>query len=89
MNNEPRSRRARHQWTAEQNAAVTAIAAAAEQARAAGTTEAHDQLRIAVDAARDLGVGWTRIGDTLGIASGNAYQRYRKRNTVTDGRCGR
>jgi hypothetical protein len=26
-----------------------------------------------------MGIGWTKIGDTLGIASGNAYHRYRKR----------
>jgi hypothetical protein len=55
------------------------LAAAAAAADALKTVEARADLQRAVDAARDVGVGWTRIGDTLGIAGGNAYQRHRKR----------
>ncbi|MDP9166675.1 MAG: hypothetical protein M3O32_11555 [Actinomycetota bacterium] len=38
-------------------------------------------LHAAVDAAREVGVEWGRIGDVLGIARGNAYQRYRRRQS--------
>lgn len=41
--------------------------------------DAERRLRDAVDAARDAGVAWGTIGQKLGIARGNAYQRYRKR----------
>lgn len=49
-----------------------------------GTSEvqggAQHRLQIAVDAARDAGVAWGgEIGDVLGLARGNAYQRYRHR----------
>ena len=40
---------------------------------------AEDGLRDAVDAARSAGIPWGIIGDRLGMARGNAYQRYRKR----------
>jgi hypothetical protein len=38
-------------------------------------------LQAAVDAARDRHVPWGEIGSALGIARGNAYQRYRKRQS--------
>jgi hypothetical protein len=41
--------------------------------------DADRRLREAIDAARAAGVGWGTIGQKLGIARGNAYQRYRKR----------
>lgn len=40
---------------------------------------AEDGLRDAVDAARSAGIPWGIIGDRLGMARGNAYQRYRRR----------
>lgn len=64
--------------------AVELLAAAARHDAATRSPESKDDVRRAVDAARDVGVGWTRIGDTLGIASGNAYQRYRKRKDAGD-----
>ena len=64
--------------------AVQAIRAAFEQTvivRRLGNLTVYDEaanrLRDAVDAARDAGVAWGQIGDALGIARGNAYQRYR------------
>ncbi|KQY07943.1 hypothetical protein ASD37_08175 [Mycobacterium sp. Root135] len=66
-------------WTAEHDTALRRLADAASEVKKADTTASRRQLRSAVDAARDVGVGWTKIGDTLGIASGNAYHRYRKR----------
>ena len=39
---------------------------------------AQRELRVAVHAARDLDVQWGPIGSALGIARGNAYQRYRR-----------
>ena len=41
--------------------------------------QAQHRLQDAVDVARDLGVEWGPIGTTLGIARGNAYQRFRKK----------
>jgi hypothetical protein len=38
---------------------------------------AKGRVQDAVDAARNVGVGWEQIGETLGIARGNAYQRHR------------
>jgi hypothetical protein len=70
-----------HGCAAKQAAAVELLAAARQRVEAENTTDTRRDLHEAVDAARDVGVGWTRIGDTLGIASGNAYQRYRKRAT--------
>ncbi len=69
-----------------QDIAVQLLAAAAERAKVIGTPASRNDLHDAVDAARAVGVGWTRIGDTLGIASGNAYQRYRK-SPVTSEQC--
>ncbi len=66
-------------WTASQAAALRQIVAAAERVDAVKTPDTLSDLHDAVDSAREVGVGWTKIGDTLGIASGNAYQRYRKR----------
>ena len=80
MNNQPRNPKSRNTWTAEHDDAVRHLADAAQQVEDADTPISQEHLRSAVDAARELGVGWTRIGDTLGIASGNAYQRYRKRS---------
>jgi hypothetical protein len=68
-----------HGCAAKQAAAVELLAAARQRFEAEDTADSRRDLQTAVDAARDVGVGWTRIGDTLGIASGNAYQRYRKR----------
>jgi len=70
-----------HGCAAKQAAAVELLAAARQRVEAEDTADSRRALHEAVDAARDVGVGWTRIGDTLGIASGNAYQRYRKRAT--------
>ncbi len=78
MNDHPRKSKSHCKWSAEQDDAVRQLAAAAEVAQRADTPASREQLRSAVDAARDAGVGWTKIGDTLGIASGNAYQRYRQ-----------
>ncbi|HYO04739.1 MAG TPA: hypothetical protein VET27_23835 [Mycobacterium sp.] len=41
--------------------------------------EAEMGLRDAIDAARDAGVAWGPIAERLGIARGNAYQKYRRR----------
>ena len=70
-----------HGCAAKQAAAVELLAAARQRFEAEDTADSRRDLQRAVDAARDVGVGWTRIGDTLGIASGNAYQRYRKRSS--------
>jgi hypothetical protein len=43
---------------------------------------ARDRVQDAVDAARNVGIGWEQIGETLGIARGNAYQRYRHRRDL-------
>jgi hypothetical protein len=40
---------------------------------------ADDQLAAAVSAARDAGLTWGTIANVLGVARGNAYQRYRHR----------
>lgn len=37
------------------------------------------ELQAAVDVARDLDVEWGRIGLALGIARGNAYQKFRRK----------
>jgi len=55
--------------------------AAAKQSGAVGAIDrAQRELQSAVDAARELGAGWGQIGAALGIARGNAYQRFRKRS---------
>jgi hypothetical protein len=43
---------------------------------------ARDRVQDAVDAARSVDIGWEQIGQTLGIARGNAYQRYRHRRDL-------
>ena len=88
MNHQVSSRRARRTWTVEQDAALERLASAARQATHVRTPESRELLQLAVDAARDAGVGWTRIGDALDMAGGNAYQKYRKRHSC-DERCGR
>lgn len=80
MNDRARRPRMRLKWTAEHDAAVQLLAAAAQRVQQSDTPDSRAALADAVDAARQGGVGWTKIGDTLGIASGNAYQRYRKRS---------
>ena len=79
MDTPRRKNTSRSGWTAEHDTALSRLADAASEVKKADNTASRRQLRSAVDAARDVGVGWTKIGDTLGIASGNAYQRYRKR----------
>ena len=79
MNTHSRTTKSHNGWTAEHDTAVRRLADAAREAEQSETPNSQEQLRSAVDAARDVGIGWTKIGDTLGIASGNAYQRYRKR----------
>ncbi|BBZ30124.1 hypothetical protein MMAD_44190 [Mycolicibacterium madagascariense] len=56
-----------------------AVSAAKRTKSRALVARANRELRDAVDAARDVGVEWGEIGTALGIARGNAYQRYRKR----------
>jgi hypothetical protein len=57
--------------------------AAAKRTRSVALIDcAQRDVQSAVDAARDLGVEWGPIGSALGIARGNAYQRYRKRPTL-------
>src|SRR5262245_12038575 len=79
MTQEPRNPHARRNSNAEQEAALSHLGTASKRAGTERTPEAWDEVHRAVEAARAAGVGWTRIGDTLGIASGNAYQRDRKR----------
>ena len=38
-----------------------------------------EDIQAAVNDARDLDASWQSIGDALGIARGNAYQRFRRR----------
>ena len=53
---------------------------AAKQAGSVGALDrAQRELQSAVDAARELGAGWGQVGAALGIARGNAYQRFRKK----------
>ena len=79
MNTQRRKSKSHSGWTAEHDTAVRRLADAAREVQQSNTPDSQEQLRSAVDAARDIGIGWTKIGDTLGIASGNAYHRYRKR----------
>lgn len=67
-------------------AAIRAVVAADHELAAAkreGLVDAighaqHD-MQGAVDSARDLGVEWGRIGAAIGMARGNAYQRFRRK----------
>lgn len=79
MNTPRRKTKSHSGWTAEHDTAVRRLADAAREVQYSNTPGSQEQLKSAVDAARDMGIGWTKIGDTLGIASGNAYHRYRKR----------
>jgi hypothetical protein len=78
VNDHAPKRKARSIWTAEHDAAVQRLTAAAKHANASNEHNDRVALTEAVHLARHAGVGWTKIGDVLGIASGNAYQRYRK-----------
>ena len=60
MNDQPQKSMPRHRWTVEQEAALRNLADAVQQVQAADTPISREQLRSAVDAARDAGVGWTR-----------------------------
>ncbi len=70
-------------------AALDAIIAAGNGVVAAKRTRsamliacAQRELQTTVDAARDLDVEWGQIGSVLGIARGNAYQRFRRKPSV-------
>lgn len=55
----------------------------ARRGRVASEIEAaRDRIQDAVDAARSVGIGWEQIGEILGMARGNAYQRYRHRRDL-------
>ena len=76
--------------------ALQAVRAAGERVKAAKRTRslpliarAQDELQRTVDAARDADVEWGRIGSALGIARGNAYQKYRRRGQHAPLRYGR
>jgi hypothetical protein len=43
------------------------------------TAAAERRLLTVVQAAIDGGMSWQSVGDILGLARGNAYQRYRRR----------
>ncbi|BDX34323.1 hypothetical protein TUM20985_48700 [Mycobacterium antarcticum] len=79
-----RKNSSRFTWTADHDAALRRLAEAVQQVRHADTPITQQQLRAAVDSARDAGLGWTQIGDALGIASGNAYHRYRRRPIASE-----
>jgi hypothetical protein len=53
--------------------------AAFARTKTAHSIDADERLRDAIDAARAAGVAWGAIGARLGMARGNAYQRYRRR----------
>jgi hypothetical protein len=55
-----------------------------ELMRLADAATSPDRLQRAVDAARDDGVGWSEIGQALGMRRGNAYQRFRRRPARSD-----
>lgn len=60
------------------------LAAAQQGQTATIVCVARHRLQDAVDAARDVGVDWTQIGDVLGIPRGSAYQRFRMRGKRTN-----
>ena len=41
---------------------------------------AEEDLRLSIDAAVAAGLSWGTIGECLGMARGNAYQKYRRRS---------
>lgn len=86
MNDHPRKPKVRNNWTTAHDDAVARIATAAERMERSDSPGTRAALFEAVEAARVAGIGWTKIGDALGIASGNAYQRYRKRPNTAGGR---
>jgi hypothetical protein len=60
MNSQPRKSQPHGRWTVEQEAALRHLADAAQQVQEADTPSSREQLRSAVDAARDAGVGWSK-----------------------------
>jgi hypothetical protein len=58
--------------------AATALRLAKERSNDA-ISAADAQLCRAVREANDLGISWQKIAETLGVARGNAYQRYRRK----------
>ena len=69
--------------TDQQGCALRDFDQAFHRIRPVGEPLANDEekcvLQALVDSARDAGVTWSSIGDVLGLARGNAYQRYRRR----------
>ncbi|MDP9165333.1 MAG: hypothetical protein M3O32_04625 [Actinomycetota bacterium] len=63
-------------------AAERTLTAAKRTRSAPAIEDAQRDLQAAVDAARSLAVGWGEIGAALGIARGNAYQRFRTKPSV-------
>jgi isopropylmalate/homocitrate/citramalate synthase len=86
MNAQKRTPKSHKRWTAEHDEAIRQLSSAAQRVEESDTPDTRAELAEAVEAAREAGVGWTKIGDTLGIASGNAYQRYRQRPGSSGGR---
>lgn len=68
---------------------ITDAADAVESAKAvrdiAALRATEEHLRAAVQTARDSGVSWQSIGDSLGVARGAAYQRFRPRRETAYG----
>jgi hypothetical protein len=60
MNDRPRKPESHCRWTVEQEAALRHLVDAVQQVQEADTPASREQLRSAVDAARDAGVGWTK-----------------------------
>lgn len=66
-------------------AALTSVVDALARVRALGRladstvmARADEALRLSIDAAVEAGHSWGAIGECLGIARGNAYQKYRR-----------
>lgn len=59
--------------------AVSAVGVARQGPSYALVEIALSQLVVVVQLANQQGLSWQSIGDTIGIARGNAYQRYRRR----------
>ena len=75
--------------TADISSAMLAVVAAERTLTAAKRTRsvpdvesAQRDLQAAVNTARGLDVGWGEIGAALGIARGNAYQRFRSKPSL-------
>lgn len=59
MNDRPQTPNPHCRSTAEQEAALRRLADAVQQVQEADTPTSRERLRSAVDAARDVGLGWT------------------------------